>query len=102
MQSWGLTLVGFLHMQQEGVCDATNIARFCTHFGVGPKALSKLHSNLATIMPNMDIKEFFLALSWFKLYKTEHVLAGRWALSKKKIRMTCWLYVQKNSRAQRT
>jgi hypothetical protein len=27
MQSWGLTLVEF--MRQEGVCDATNIARIC-------------------------------------------------------------------------
>jgi hypothetical protein len=95
MQSWGLTLVGFPRMRQEGVCDATNIARFCAHFGVGPNALSKLHSNLATIMPSMDIKEFFLALSWQKLYKTKHVLAGRWALSKKKICVTCWLCVQK-------
>jgi hypothetical protein len=78
MQSWGLTLVGFLRNWQEGVCDATNIARFCAHFGVSSKALSELHSNLATIMPNMDIKEFFLAFSWPKLYKTKHVLVGRW------------------------
>jgi hypothetical protein len=95
MQSWGLTLVGFLRMQQEGVCNATNIARFCAHFGVGPKELSKLHSDLATIMPNMDIKEFFLALSWLELYKTKHVLTGRWALREKSIRMTCQLHVQK-------
>jgi hypothetical protein len=46
-------------------------------------------------MPNMDIKEFFLALSWLKLYETKHVLVGRWAMSKKNICMTCWLYVQK-------
>jgi hypothetical protein len=47
-------------------------------------------------MPKIDIKEFFLALSRLKLHETKHVLAGRWALSKKKIRMTsCWLYAQK-------
>jgi hypothetical protein len=95
IQSWGLTLVGFPRIRQEGVSDATNTARFRAHFGVGPKALSELHSDLATIMPKIDIKEFFLAFSWLKLYETEHVLAGRWVLSEKKIRMTCRLYVQK-------
>jgi hypothetical protein len=46
-------------------------------------------------MPKIDIKEFFLALSWLKLYETKHVLAGRWALGKKKICMTCQLYAEK-------
>jgi hypothetical protein len=95
MKSWGLTLVGFSNFQQAGVCDATNTRRFCAHFGVGPKALSKLYSDLATLMPKIDIKEFFLALSWLELYETEHVLADRWALSGEKIGMTCWLYAKK-------
>jgi hypothetical protein len=76
MQSWGLTLVGFAQFRQ-GVCDETNTRRFRAYFGVGPKALSELYSDLATLMPKIDIKEFFLTLSWLKLYETESVLAGR-------------------------
>lgn len=95
MLRWGLSLVGFPNFRQVGVSDATNTRRFRAHFGVGAKALSKLYADLATIMPKIDIKDFFLALSWLKLYETENVLAGRWTLSEKTIRNTCRSYVQK-------
>jgi hypothetical protein len=36
MLSWGLTLVGFPCVRQRQVCEATNVTRFCAHFGAGP------------------------------------------------------------------
>jgi hypothetical protein len=77
----GLSLVGFDEQRQK-VSDELNLDRFHAFFGIGPKAVAALYNDLESADPH----HLLLAISWLKLYDTEHVLAGRWRMCEKTIR----------------
>ena len=82
----GLTFVGFPPSRQK-VRTIQNLSRFKAFYGVGPKALVALHNDLLEEgIGSLDAKDFFMAISWLRLYDTEHVMAGRWGLSEEIIR----------------
>jgi DDE superfamily endonuclease len=78
----GLALVGFNDKRQL-VTDELNQRRFIAFFGVGPKALASLFTDLE---PPKDAAKFLMAVNWLKLYDTEHVLSGRWSMDEKTLR----------------
>ena len=77
----GLELVGF-EDRIDG-SDTVNTRRFRAFFGVGPKALASMYSDLCD---RPMLATFLMTLNWLKLYDREHVLAGRWKLDEKTIR----------------
>jgi hypothetical protein len=75
---YGLHIAGF---SKQNVAEKLNMQRFRSHFGVGPKAIIAILNDL----PNQEhgqeqkkVEHLMMTLCWLKLYKTEHVMAGRW------------------------
>jgi hypothetical protein len=91
--SLGLTLVGFPQCRQD-VSDDLNNRRFRAFFGIGPIALAAMFSDIANISPADTIK-FLMTINWLKLYDTEHVMAGRWALREETVRKITREYTEK-------
>jgi hypothetical protein len=81
----GLSLVGFSCDRQK-VAEKLNLRRFRSFFGVGPKALAALYSDLQQTPQQPGLVEFLLSVNWLKLYDSEHVLAGRWKFHEETIR----------------
>jgi hypothetical protein len=91
--SLGLTLVGFSESRQAVQGDL-NMRRFRSFFGIGPVALAAMFSDIANI-DSITIHNFLMTINWMKLYDTEHVMAGRWALREETVRRRIKDYTQK-------
>jgi DDE superfamily endonuclease len=86
MLSTGLTYVGF-SAERQRVRLSLNLDRFKAHYGVLPKALVALYNDFPEVTADtLDIKDFFMAICWLRLYETEHVMAGRWGQGEDTIR----------------
>lgn len=85
--NFGLSLVGFRDERQK-CSDALNLRRFRAHYGIGPKAVNALISDLKHYQPDksLDLTCLFMTICWIKLYDTEEVMAGRWGFGEKYIR----------------
>lgn len=58
----------------ERVCDRTKQNRFSTHYGFPPATVAAvLNDN-----PQIDPKEFFMTLYWWKSYQEEYLMESRW------------------------
>lgn len=77
----GLRYVGFPDRRQK-VCRRTNDERFKAHYGVGAETVCAI----ANDNPGITFKHLLITLCWWKLYETEHVMAGRWDLHEEVIR----------------
>ena len=85
--NFGLSLVGFRDERQK-CSDALNLRRFRAHYGIGPRAVNALISDLKHYQPDksLDLTCLFMTICWIKLYDTEEVMAGRWGFGEKYIR----------------
>ncbi|KAL7537676.1 hypothetical protein ACHAXR_011645 [Thalassiosira sp. AJA248-18] len=93
--SFGLSQVGFDENRQHSVCRDLNIERFKAHYGIEPITVWAIFRDLKKDHPSVNLKHFMLALNWFKLYDTEHVLAGRWGNCEDHIRAKVKEYARK-------
>lgn len=73
----GLLLAGFSRDRQN-VSTKTNLERFRAGYGIGPKALAAVFSDLKIKSPNMQLKDVFMGIHWLKLYLSYPVMAGFW------------------------
>ena len=55
-----------------------NMRRFLTFFGVGPRTIQALYTDLLVRNPSLMFKDLMMTMNWFKLYDQEPVLEGRW------------------------
>jgi len=85
----GLSLVGFGEKRQ-GVSPKLNISRFRAHYGIGPKATSKMLADLRKSYPGANGVDYFMMLNFWKGYDVEHVLSGRWGLCEETARTRLW------------
>jgi hypothetical protein len=79
----GLELAGFGPEQQRS--DSINVRRLRAFYGIGPKAITSMHNDLKHL--NIQVNQLLLALNFLKLYESEHVLAGRWKMNEKTLRV---------------
>lgn len=95
--AFGLTHAGFGPERQARCSDELCMKRFRAHYGVGPRALLALFTDLITFQPNRNVvlKSLLMALSWMKLYDTEEVMAGRWGYGERYCRETVRDYVSR-------
>lgn len=92
----GLSYVGFDYSRQK--CrEALLVRRFRAHYGVGPKAIAAVFSDLKRYQPEKshDLRCLFMAASWLKLYDTEEIMAGRWQFGEEYCRNTVREYVSR-------
>ncbi len=78
VMSFGLDMVGF-GAKRQTVQDSLNMQRFRAHFGVGPKAIVAMLKDLSS---KQNVEHIMITLCWLKLYKTKHIMSGRWKYSK--------------------
>ena len=52
--------------------------RFNAHFGVGPKTVSVVTSDLRNATPSLPRKIILMSFNWLNSYDTYPVLSGRW------------------------
>ena len=87
--AFGLSLVGFGYERQK-CSDALCLRRFRAHYGIGPRAVEALISDLKHYQPgkSVDPKSLLMTICWIKLYDTEEVMAGQWGFGEKYCRET--------------
>lgn len=96
----GLELVGYDAKRQHRTRTATNVVRFRSNFGAGPKTCRAIFRDLQTT----EIEEaridkpnyfyFLVALNWLKTYKKEGVMAGHFKRDEKTLRENIRVYVK--------
>jgi hypothetical protein len=80
----GLNLLRYEDWEIDRVCDRTNHERFAAHYGFSPATVAAvLNDN-----QQLDEENFFMTLSWWKIYDTEHRMNARWKLHPETIRDT--------------
>jgi hypothetical protein len=67
---------------------------FKANYGAHPLVYCVLWEELDLIDRERNLKYFFLCLSWLKNYDTESILAGRWNLDEKTIRLWVEYYAE--------
>lgn len=68
--------------------------RFAACFGADPSVLAKVWSDLYPVDTQRNINMFFLCLYWLKNYPTESVMAVKFNMDEKRIRVWLWYYVE--------
>ena len=92
--SFGLSLVGIPKWQT--CCAGLKMRRFRSHFGVGPRAIVALVSDMKrTQNKPINLTYLFVAISWLKIYETEEQMAGRWGYGEQHCRETVLDYVKR-------
>jgi len=92
--SFGLSLVGIPKWQT--CCARLKMRRFRSHFGVGPRAIVALVSDMKrTQNKPINLTYLFVAISWLKIYETEEQMAGRWGYGEQHCRETVLDYVKR-------
>jgi hypothetical protein len=95
----GLDFVGFDERSTQRTCAATNLRRFCAHFGTSPESFTKIFMDLQTTEIDMAriINPFtvhlMMALHWWRTYKIEEEFAGSLEMVEKTARKWIWVYV---------
>lgn len=84
--SFGLAQVGFGEKRQVKARMSLNVKRFRAFYGVGPQTVKAIFDDLRDNHPSIKLRDLLMTLNWFKLYDTEHVLAGRWGYCEDHIR----------------
>jgi hypothetical protein len=60
--------------QIDRVCTQTKLSRFATHYSFPPETVAAvLNDN-----PDIDPKEFYMTLHWWKKYDEEYAMESRW------------------------
>ena len=81
------------------VSDKLNLKRFRAHYGIDPNAIiaivKDLKINAKDMKTNKELKQVMMTLCWLKLYKTEHVMAGRWGFGEEYCRETVKMFAGK-------
>jgi hypothetical protein len=78
IMSYGLHVAGF---SKPNLGKKLNMQHFRSHFGIGPKAIVAILNNLPNQKNEQEQKKvecLMMTLCWLKLYKTKHVMLGRW------------------------
>ena len=73
---------------------ATKVGRFKSCFGAHPFVYARLWIELQGFDTERKIEMFFMFLFWLKTYPTEAVLAVRYNLPEKDVRLWCWYYAE--------
>jgi hypothetical protein len=73
-------MVGF-GAKRQNVHDNLSMQHFRSHFGIGPGII-------VAIIAYEKNEHLLMTLCWLKLYKTEHVMSGRWGYGEKVCRDT--------------
>jgi hypothetical protein len=89
----GLILAGYDANQRNRVY-AQRVEWFNANYGAHPLVYARLWEEIRSIDEERNLKYFFLALNWLKNYDTEAVLAGRFNLDEKTIRLWCEYYTE--------
>ena len=87
----GLILAGY-NKKQRNRRYAQLVEWFCSNYGAHPLVYAVLWEELRSIDEERKLKYFFLTLLWLKNYDTEGILAGRFNLDEKTIRLWCEYY----------
>ena len=72
---------------------STKCVRFTACFGAEPSVIAKVWADLYPIDIQRKMDMFFLCLYWLKNYPTESVMAVKFGIDEKKIRVWLWYYV---------
>ena len=78
----GLGHLRYSNCEIDRVCDRTNYERFAAHYGFSPATVAAVIND----NPQIDQKNLFMTLSWFKIYDTEHRMNSRWKIHPETIR----------------
>ncbi len=94
VMSFGLELVSF-GAKRQNVQYKLNLQRFRSHFGIGPEAIVAIIAEIKhNKRENIILNHLIMTLCWLKLYKTGHVMSGRWGS------VTSFLEIQSNKSHQ--
>ena len=95
----GLDLVGFTAARQRRTKLSTNVDRFRSSFGAGPRACAKIFRDLQTTniadarIERPNLIYFLIAINWLATYKKEAEMAGYFQLDDKTLRKYIAIYV---------
>ncbi len=79
---YGLRKIGFCSKQQN-VRSRSNNARFCSVYGVGPKAVGALVNDLKTSgYLALSLNDMLMAMNWLACYQTDRQNARLWKYNK--------------------
>ncbi len=87
IMSLGLVMVGF-GAKRQNVRDKLNMQRFRSHFGIGPEAIIDIIADMKNGKRDTLLSHLMMTLCWLNLYKTEHVMSGRWGFGEEFCRDT--------------
>jgi hypothetical protein len=88
VMSFGLELVGF-GAKRQNIQDLLNLQCFRSHFGIGSESIVAIIADMKhNKRENIILSHFMMTLCWLKLYKTEHVMSGRWGFGEEFCRDT--------------
>ena len=91
----GLTVAGASQKTLgRNVAIGTKISRFSAVFGIHPLVCTRLWDCLQEFDNERKLERFFLCLNWLKCYDKESVLAVRYDLSEKELRLWLWYYAE--------
>ena len=94
----GLGYAGFPANRQRN--KKTNMRRYRSAYGVGPEACRRVIMDLQSTdiadasVPDVEMRGFFIALFWMKVYSTENNTAGRFGVDEKTARKKAWAYAK--------
>jgi len=76
--SVGLSYVGFSIQRQKNVKLESNIERFKGFYGLEPRTLVAVFTDVKDRFPSVSFKHLLLTMNWLTLYDIYIVLSGRW------------------------
>lgn len=93
----GMTSGGGAVLGQE---NTTRMRRFQAHYGIHPKGLFEMFSDMKEEAHNnptgvVHCVHFLMTINWMKCYETEHCMHSRWGLSEQTIREKIRMYIAK-------
>jgi hypothetical protein len=76
--SVGLSYVGFSVQRQQNVKLESNIERFKGFYGLEPRTLVAVFTDVKDRFPSVSFRHLLLTMNWLTLYDIYIVLSGRW------------------------
>ena len=86
-----LGFMSYTPKEIDRVFECTNLERFASHHGFPPETVAAMLND----NPNINEKQLFMTLYWWKLYEPEHAMEPRWKWHPKMIRHILYGVCQK-------
>jgi len=65
-----LGFMNYTPKEIDKVCECTNLECFVSHYGFPPETVAAV----LKVNPNINEKQLFMTLYWWKLYEPEHAM----------------------------